>query len=136
MCKYCDPQHSAYKCAEKAVPVKISLIKEQRDIIALQETEISQDEHIEASLQKYLHRYEVCVTQAKGISVAWFLSMKKCFPVANISAESDDEGTLMICDFALYNEDWLVVRVYAPNKSSERCVSLEMLNSTSIVIKS
>lgn len=96
------------------------LNKEQPDFIALQETKLSSDELIQESLKCFLSTYEVCVSHAKAFSGGCFLFIKKSVQLYNITVHTDDDGRLIVCDFSMFNAEWRVVCVYAPNACTER----------------
>lgn len=86
------------------------------DLLAVQETKLSTEEDVTRVLQPFLAAYEVCVAHSQGLSGGCFLFLKKCVPIANLTAMTDEQGRLAFCDFTLGRKKWHMVCLYAPNR--------------------
>lgn len=105
---------------KKQCQLKRLLLDVGIDILAVQETKLSHDEKIAKALEPFLFNYEVCVSHAVASSGGCFLLLKKALPITELSIVTDDYGRFISCDFVLFDKEWRVICVYAPNVVPER----------------
>lgn len=105
------------------------LADHQIDFLAVQETKMSSNSDIEQALCPLLGNYEVCVSHAVGMSAGCFLLLRKSVPLRDLRVVLDERGRFILCDFILFNREWRVMCVYAPNRANERTVFFEFLKS-------
>lgn len=119
-CRFASLNVRGLNSSRKQYQLQRLLAKEKLDILAVQETKMSEDEQVERALRPFLLRYEVCVSQAVGVSAGCFLFLKKTLNISNLSVISHDQGRFIICDFTMSELPWRVICIYAPNKVKER----------------
>lgn len=100
--------------------MKRILLEEGIDVLAVQETKMSNDVRIGDALEPFLGDFEVCVSHAVGTSAGCFLFLKKALPLSMLSVVPDEAGRFILSDFVLFSEEYRVVCAYAPNCISER----------------
>lgn len=96
------------------------LLDENLDIVAVQETKLSDDESIARLVKPFLPAHDVCVSHAVGVSAGCLLFLKKSIRLSELSIVSDECGRLVVCDFLMYDVQWCVICIYAPNQVNER----------------
>lgn len=99
------------------------LLDEDLDIVAIQETKIEDDESTARLIRPFLPIYDICVSHAVGASAGCLLFLKKSVRPTELSIVSDECGRLILCDFVMYNVQWRVICIYAPNQVNERLAS-------------
>ena len=96
------------------------------DICFLQETHIHNKRELNF-LEETLFRYEVktmlCETKSKGVAIL----VKKADYIKINSFEFDDENRIFCVNVNIYNYEFNLVNVYAPNLSSEQNLFVEKL---------
>lgn len=119
-CRFASLNVRGLNSSRKQYQLQRLLAKEQLDILAVQETKMSEDEQVERALRPFLLRYEVCVSHAVGVSAGCFLFLKKTLKISNLSVISHDQGRFIICDFTMSELSWRVICIYASNKVKDR----------------
>ncbi|CAN8010775.1 unnamed protein product [Ixodes pacificus] len=93
---------------------------QQIDILAVQETKLSEEHETDVALEPFLADFEICVSHVCGTSAGCFVFLKKARGFSSIFLTIDQEGRFISCDLKYDGEDWRFMCVYAPNTVSAR----------------
>lgn len=104
----------------KQYQVKRLLIDRAIDILAIQETKVESAEETASLLTSFLHCFEVFVSRANGMSGGCMLFLRKSVNAVVTCVDVDGEGRFVICDCSIFNVEYRIVNVYAPNDTSAR----------------
>lgn len=100
---------------------------EHVDIASVQETKLSSDEDVAEALEPFRKDFEICVSQAVGLSAGCFLFLRKKLGYSSVSLTSDQEGRLILCDLSLRQINWRFICIYAPNTVNGRASYFQFL---------
>lgn len=100
--------------------MKRLLIDNGIDVLAIQETKVEGEEETALLLAPFLHSFEVCVSQASGLSGGCMLFFRKSLNALVKSVIVDSDGRFVICDCSINDVEYRIINLYAPNETNAR----------------